>query len=98
MVRYEDGRPPYTEFELWNEFQGIVDTHRSAIEQYLESLPNQFDPDVANKVRMYAAQVLRSFAFLFRASQSLVHEESDLPIARKEVFPRFDILLLKDLF
>ncbi len=98
MPRYEDGQPPYTEWELWNEFQGIVDKHRSAIERYLEYLPNQFNPDVADKVRLYASQVIKSFVLLFRVSQNLVHGESDLPIARKEVLPRFDVLLLKDLF
>lgn len=98
MVQYEAGEPPYTKWELWNELQNVVDTHRSAIEHYLESLPNQFDPDVADKVRTYAAQVLKSFVLLFRASQNLVHGESDLPIARKEVLPTFDVLFLKDLF
>jgi hypothetical protein len=98
MVRYEGGEPPYTEWELWNELQNVVDTHRSAIERYLESLPNQFDPDAADKVRTYVAQVLKSFVLLFRASQNLVHGESDLPIARKEVLPILDVLFLKDLF
>lgn len=72
MVRYEDGKPPYTEWELWNELQNVVDTHRSAIEHYLKSLPTQFDPDTADKLRIFTEQMTESFALLFQASQNLV--------------------------
>lgn len=98
MVRYEEGKPPYTEWELWNELQNVVDKHRDEIEKYLKSLPERFDAHNADTVRIYTTQVLETLDLLFQASQNLVQGKSDLPIARKDVLPVFDILFLKDLF
>ena len=86
----------YTEFELWIKLETVIEEQEHEWDEYLKSLPDRFNEEVAYRLRAFVGPLRRSYDSLFHASQTLVEVDPKFPLPLKEALPLLDMLFLRD--